>query len=75
MAFHVPSHLDNLVPPPTHQFSTGSGPSRPPTYMGAPRSGIGSQWRGTFIVSGLRPSDQGSNIEIKVVAVEIEGNR
>ncbi|KAJ7599129.1 hypothetical protein C8J56DRAFT_1158139 [Mycena floridula] len=83
LMFRLPTHLESsLIPPPREQVAPGSttpGPSssspsssRSPPFSN--RNFNNSPWRGEFVVSGLRPSDQGSNVEIKVTGVEIEGN-
>ncbi|KIY68487.1 hypothetical protein CYLTODRAFT_443291 [Cylindrobasidium torrendii FP15055 ss-10] len=60
MSFRLPSHMDSLYPPPVGNSGAASPLSRP--------------WRGTFIVSGLRASDRGNNQEIRVTAVETDGD-
>ncbi|KAJ7832060.1 hypothetical protein B0H14DRAFT_2803803 [Mycena olivaceomarginata] len=56
--FRLPTHLDNLIPPPSTQAPASA--ARP--------------WRGTLAVRGMRPSDLGSNQEIRVTAVETDGD-
>ncbi|KAJ7359716.1 hypothetical protein DFH08DRAFT_734563 [Mycena albidolilacea] len=58
MVFRLPTHLDNLIPPPSTQAPASA--ARP--------------WRGTLAVRGMRPSDLGSNQEIRVTAVETDGD-
>nr|GAT45773.1 predicted protein [Mycena chlorophos] len=61
MVFRLPTHLDNFIPPPAAQArSSASGAMRP--------------WRGTLTVRGMRPSDPASNQEIRVTAVETDGD-
>ncbi|KAJ7109657.1 hypothetical protein C8R43DRAFT_936518 [Mycena crocata] len=57
--FRLPTHLDNFIPPPSTQVQTTPA-ARP--------------WRGTLTVRGMRPSDPGSNQEIRVTAVETDGD-
>ncbi|KAK7044897.1 hypothetical protein R3P38DRAFT_182058 [Favolaschia claudopus] len=59
MVFRLPTHLDNLIPPPSTQAQSASA-ARP--------------WRGTLTVRGMRASDPGSNQEIRVTAVETDGD-
>ncbi|KAF7360134.1 hypothetical protein MVEN_00741800 [Mycena venus] len=59
MVFRLPTHLDNLIPPPSTQAHSASA-ARP--------------WRGTLTVRGMRPSDLASNQEIRVTAVETDGD-
>ncbi|KAJ7077189.1 hypothetical protein C8R44DRAFT_655193 [Mycena epipterygia] len=60
MVFRLPTHLDNFIPPPS-------------TQAHAPAAG--RPWRGTLTVRGMRSSDLGSNQEIRVTAVETDGDR
>ncbi|KAF7300572.1 hypothetical protein HMN09_00942200 [Mycena chlorophos] len=61
MVFRLPTHLDNFIPPPAAQArSSASGAMRP--------------WRGTLTVRGMRSSDLASNQEIRVTAVETDGD-
>ncbi|KAJ7697625.1 hypothetical protein B0H17DRAFT_868636, partial [Mycena rosella] len=59
MVFRLPTHLDNFIPPPSTQAQTAIA-ARP--------------WRGTLTVRGMRSSDLGSNQEIRVTAVETDGD-
>ncbi|KAJ7017174.1 hypothetical protein C8F04DRAFT_1157391 [Mycena alexandri] len=59
MVFRLPTHLDNLIPPPSTQGQSASA---------------GRPWRGTLTVRGMRSSDLGSNQEIRVTAVETDGD-
>ncbi|KAJ7099947.1 hypothetical protein B0H15DRAFT_998607 [Mycena belliarum] len=59
MVFRLPTHLDNFIPPPSTQGPTAAA-VRP--------------WRGTLTVRGMRSSDPGSNQEIRVTAVETDGD-
>ncbi|KAK0203898.1 hypothetical protein DFS33DRAFT_1384167 [Desarmillaria ectypa] len=61
MTYRLPSNLESFVPPPAAQTS-------------APTSALTHPWRGTFIVSGMRASDKSSNQEIRVTAVETDGD-
>ncbi|KAJ7432188.1 hypothetical protein B0H11DRAFT_2127342 [Mycena galericulata] len=58
MVFRLPTHLDNFIPPPSTQAQTATA---------------GRPWRGTLTIRGMRPSDPGSNQEIRVTAVETDG--
>ncbi|KAF9076915.1 hypothetical protein BDP27DRAFT_1414050 [Rhodocollybia butyracea] len=60
MVTRLPTHLDALVPPPSLQSPSHSALLRP--------------WRGFFLVSGTRASDLSSNVEIRVTAVETDGD-
>ncbi|KAJ7059810.1 hypothetical protein C8F01DRAFT_989368 [Mycena amicta] len=60
MVFRLPTHLDNFIPPPAAQTRTHAA-ARP--------------WRGTLTVRGMRASDPASNHEIRVTAVEMDGDR
>ncbi|KAJ7918378.1 hypothetical protein B0H13DRAFT_1992714 [Mycena leptocephala] len=59
MVFRLPTHLDTLIPPPSTQTQSASA---------------GRPWRGTLTVRGMRASDPGSNQEIRVTAVETDGD-
>ncbi|KAJ7048402.1 hypothetical protein C8F01DRAFT_967715, partial [Mycena amicta] len=59
MVFRLPTHLDNFIPPPAAQTRTHAA-ARP--------------WRGTLTVRGMRASDPASNHEIRVTAVEMDGD-
>ncbi|KAJ6557873.1 hypothetical protein B0H19DRAFT_1261459 [Mycena capillaripes] len=59
MVFRLPTHLDNLIPPPSTQAQSVTA---------------GRPWRGTLTVRGMRASDLGSNQEIRVTAVETDGD-
>ncbi|KAF7289858.1 hypothetical protein MIND_01360200 [Mycena indigotica] len=59
MVFRLPTHLDNFIPPPAAQAHSHMS-SRP--------------WRGTLTVRGMRLSDPASNQEIRVTAVETDGD-
>ncbi|KAG7448444.1 uncharacterized protein BT62DRAFT_706570 [Guyanagaster necrorhizus] len=61
MTYRLPSNLESFVPPPAAQSS-------------GPTSALTHPWRGTFIVSGMRASDKSSNQEIRVTAVETDGD-
>ncbi|KAK0219867.1 hypothetical protein IW262DRAFT_1460980 [Armillaria fumosa] len=61
MTYRLPSNLESFVPPPAAQTS-------------APTSALTHPWRGTLIVSGMRASDKSSNQEIRVTAVETDGD-
>ncbi|KAK0454142.1 uncharacterized protein EV420DRAFT_622496 [Desarmillaria tabescens] len=61
MTYRLPSNLESFVPPPAVQAS-------------APTSALTHPWRGTLIVSGMRASDKSSNQEIRVTAVETDGD-
>ncbi|KAJ7727003.1 hypothetical protein DFH07DRAFT_1000246 [Mycena maculata] len=58
MVFRLPTHLDNFIPPPSTQSHSAAA---------------GRPWRGTLTVRGMRSSDPGSNQEIRVTAVETDG--
>ncbi|KAJ7443834.1 hypothetical protein FB451DRAFT_78221 [Mycena latifolia] len=60
MVFRLPTHLDSFIPPPSTQAQTAVAAARP--------------WRGTLTVRGMRSSDPGSNQEIRVTAVETDGD-
>ncbi|KAJ7185880.1 hypothetical protein C8R46DRAFT_1289203, partial [Mycena filopes] len=60
MVFRLPTHLDNLIPPPSNHSQSASSAVRP--------------WRGTLTIRGMRSSDLGSNQEIRVTAVETDGD-
>ncbi|KAF7351423.1 hypothetical protein MSAN_01574300 [Mycena sanguinolenta] len=59
MVFRLPTHLDSLIPPPSTQAQSANA---------------GRPWRGTLTVRGMRLSDLGSNQEIRVTAVETDGD-
>ncbi|KAJ7634495.1 hypothetical protein FB45DRAFT_468573 [Roridomyces roridus] len=59
MVFRLPTHLDNFIPPPSTQAQTASA---------------GRPWRGTLTVRGMRSSDPGGSQEIRVTAVETDGD-
>ncbi|KAJ6583001.1 hypothetical protein DFH09DRAFT_978838, partial [Mycena vulgaris] len=60
MVFRLPTHLDSFIPPPSAQTQIGAA-ARP--------------WRGTLTVRGMRASDLGGSQEIRVTAVETDGDR
>ncbi|KAJ6478804.1 hypothetical protein C8R47DRAFT_630843 [Mycena vitilis] len=60
MVFRLPTHLDTLIPPPSTQAQSAA---------------TGRPWRGTLSVRGMRQvSDPGNNQEIRVTAVETDGD-
>ncbi|KIK63347.1 hypothetical protein GYMLUDRAFT_241845 [Collybiopsis luxurians FD-317 M1] len=61
MVFRVPTHLESLIPPPASQIPN-------------PADAVSSPWRGQFLVSGIRASDRGSNVEIRITGAETDGD-
>ncbi|KAF5371419.1 hypothetical protein D9757_009990 [Collybiopsis confluens] len=61
MVFRVPTHLESLIPPPSSQVPNAA-------------DAVSTPWRGQFLVSGIRASDRGSNVQIRVTAAETDGD-
>jgi len=58
MSYRVPTHLGTYVPPPAGVVNNTQDLRAP--------------WKGSFVVSGLRPSDTASNVEIHVQGIDID---